>query len=266
MDDAGARQLVARVEGLLGEVEDDPAAVEAVTALVELYGEGLRRLLAGADPAADELVSHLLVAHGLHPDPIEQRVGQALDEVRPYLRSHGGGVELLAIDDGVVRLRLEGTCNGCPSSTATMKLAIEEAVQRAAPEVHRVEAEGAAAQAPSLVQMRRFGERGNEDPGWRVAGAVTEVQGGGSALRTVGGSPVLFLGIDGELYAYRPTCPACGGSLADGRLSGGELECAGCARRFDARRAGRCLDRPQLSLDPLPLLVAEGGLVKVALA
>jgi Fe-S cluster biogenesis protein NfuA len=63
--------------------------------------------------------------------------------VRPYLEQHGGDVELLGIDDGVARLRLQGTCNGCPSSTATLKHAIEDAIQRAAPDIEEIEAEGA---------------------------------------------------------------------------------------------------------------------------
>jgi Fe-S cluster biogenesis protein NfuA len=76
----------------------------------------------------------------------------ALEEVRPYLRQHGGGVELLGIEDGVVRLRLEGSCNGCPSSAVTLKLAVEEAIQRAAPDVERIEAEGAA-EPSGLLQI-----------------------------------------------------------------------------------------------------------------
>jgi Fe-S cluster biogenesis protein NfuA len=82
--------------------------------------------------------------HGLHPVPVRERVIGALDEVRPYLASHGGGVELLGVADGVVRLRLEGSCHGCPSSAATLRGAVEEAIARAAPDVERVETEGVA--------------------------------------------------------------------------------------------------------------------------
>ena len=71
-------------------------------------------------PVEDELVAHLLLLHGLHPVPVRERVRGALDEVRPYLVAHGGGVELLGVADGVVRLRLEGACNGCPSSALTL--------------------------------------------------------------------------------------------------------------------------------------------------
>ena len=77
----------------------------------------------------------------------------ALDEVRPYLVAHGGGVELLGVDDGVVHLRLEGACNGCPSSALTLKSAVEEAIMRAAPDVERIEAEGADVATSALLQI-----------------------------------------------------------------------------------------------------------------
>jgi hypothetical protein len=128
MDDRQARELVARIDVLLDDVQD----VELVQALVDLYGEGLARIVAH-DPACiagvadDELVSHLLLLHGLHPLPLAERVRGALDDVRPYLAQHGGDVELLGVEEGVARLRLQGSCNGCPSSTATLRHAIEDA-------------------------------------------------------------------------------------------------------------------------------------------
>jgi Fe-S cluster biogenesis protein NfuA len=142
--------MIERVETLLDEVETFPppqreVATELVQALLDMYGEGLSRIVAacGSVPVEDELVAHLLLLHGLHPVPVEERVTGALDSVRPYLLAHGGGVELLGVDDGVVRLRLEGACNGCPSSAVTLKLAVEEAVMKAAPDVERIEADGA---------------------------------------------------------------------------------------------------------------------------
>jgi len=146
---------VAHVEQLLDRLDalPDVAARETATAVVQallaLYGEGLSHVVARLGPAqarmladGDELVAQLLLLHGLHPVPVEQRVREALAGVRPYLESHGGDVELLGVDGGVVRLRLEGSCEGCPASAMTLKLAIEEAVLAAAPDVERVEAEG----------------------------------------------------------------------------------------------------------------------------
>jgi Fe-S cluster biogenesis protein NfuA len=153
LDELEVQERVARVETLLGEIEDDPQAAEAVQAIVELYGEALARLLNGADPVQDELVSHLLLMHDLHPVDVETRVRDALEEVRPYLGSHGGDVEFLGVEGGVARLRLAGTCNGCPSSTVTLRNAIEDALLKAAPDLERIEAEGVAEPAPGLLQI-----------------------------------------------------------------------------------------------------------------
>ena len=176
---------VARIEELLGELESNPDPVlrqqagELVAGVVEMYGEGLARIVERvaeqdgddllADLADDELVAHLLLLHDLHPVPVEQRVGEALASVRPYLESHGGDVEVLGISDGVLRLRLQGTCNGCPSSTLTLKSAIEEAIQKHAPDVEEIVAEGAVepAQVPAsspLLQVECPAPSGSAPP------------------------------------------------------------------------------------------------------
>jgi Fe-S cluster biogenesis protein NfuA len=150
--------MIEEVEALLDQVETFPArereiTTELVQALLDMYGEGLARIVAaGSVPVEDDLVAHLLLLHGLHPVPVHERVLGALDEVRPYLVAHGGGVELLSVDAGVVHLRLEGACNGCPSSALTLQTAVEDAIARAAPDVERIEAEGVT--APSgLLQI-----------------------------------------------------------------------------------------------------------------
>lgn len=152
---AGERieQLIGAL-GTAGPVARDRAE-ELVRVVVELYGAGLERVLEIVDAgdgltestvdalADDELVSGLLVVHGLHPYGVAERVERALESVRPYLQSHGGDVELLAMEDAadgaVVRLRLLGHCDGCAGSTATLQSAVEGAVEAAAPEVVRID-------------------------------------------------------------------------------------------------------------------------------
>ena len=129
LDDQGLQERVARMETLLEEIEalKDPnarsKAAEVVQVLLELYGEGLARMMdmiaEGEERektfdafAGDELVSHLLLLHGLHPLDVETRVVRALEEVRPYLQSHGGNVELLGVEGGVARLRMQGAAAG----------------------------------------------------------------------------------------------------------------------------------------------------------
>jgi Fe-S cluster biogenesis protein NfuA/nitrite reductase/ring-hydroxylating ferredoxin subunit len=254
-----------------------------VQTLLELYGEGLGRIvesvgrLGGEDLKdellGDELITHLLLLHGLHPVDLQTRVLGALDEVRPYLESHGGNVQFLGIAEGVARVRLEGSCDGCPSSTMTLKLAIEEAVQRAAPELEGVEAEGVAEPPPkptvafvAAPTMRKKKEPPEENgaSSWTTIGEL-DLPGGRMLAKEVSGEPVLFLKLAGNLYAYRDVCPGCGTSLEQGELRVADLTCSGCGRRYDARRAGRSLeDASRSHLEPVPLLVGEDGTVKVA--
>ena len=158
IDDQGLQERVSRMETLLGEIETLPdrnarsMAAEVVGVLLDLYCEGLSRMMEvvaeGKERertfdafAEDELVSHLLLLHGLHPLDLETRVVMALEKVRPYLHSHGGNVELLSVEKGVARLRMEGSCSGCPSSMVTLKAGIENLFKRMMPDdVQAVEA------------------------------------------------------------------------------------------------------------------------------
>jgi Fe-S cluster biogenesis protein NfuA len=147
-----------RIERLLDQLHAgaDPqsyaCAEELLRLVTELYGAGLARIVAlveEEDPlllgrlADDGLVASLLMVHELHPDSIEARVQKALETVRPFLAGHGGDVELLGLDAarGAVHLRLLGSCDGCPSSSVTLQLAVERAIVEAAPEIVTIDVE-----------------------------------------------------------------------------------------------------------------------------
>jgi Fe-S cluster biogenesis protein NfuA/nitrite reductase/ring-hydroxylating ferredoxin subunit len=284
---SGVRDVGARVEELLGTLRSGavsgaaPAAEELVRLLVGLYGDGLSHIVAAlrdqGEPgvamlsqlAEDPLVESLLLLHDLHPLDVDARIQRALDRVRPYLGSHAGGVEYLGVRDGVARLRLEGSCHGCPSSTVTVQLAIEGAVTDAAPEVTEVVVEGMTAPpAPVLLQIgRRPGSEKNEDHLERDATWVSLPAIGPPSARPVlaaaGDLAVLVCSVRGTLYAYRDGCAACGSSLAEGALERERLACPGCGTSYDVRLAGRGLDDPALHLEPLPLLSDSAG-VRVA--
>jgi Fe-S cluster biogenesis protein NfuA len=161
-----ARNVGERIEQLLGSLRqgrEKDTAEELVRLLVEMYGDGLARvvaLLRERDPSlvlaltGDELLESLLLLHDLHPVDVDTRIQRALDRVRPYLGSHAGGVRYLGVDErGVARLRLEGSCDGCPSSKVTVSTAIEGAVLDAAPELAGVEVAGVA----EPVQLLQIG-------------------------------------------------------------------------------------------------------------
>jgi Fe-S cluster biogenesis protein NfuA/nitrite reductase/ring-hydroxylating ferredoxin subunit len=274
---------------------------ELVRLVADLYGAGLERILdilydAGrldeevlADLADDELVAGLLIVHGLHPYGVEERVEQALEKVRPYLGSHGGDVELLEVTaGGTVRLRLLGTCDGCPSSSVTLKLAVEGAIESAAPEISTIEVEaptdwsaappggqpgGPLIPVDSLMSHVHGPQAAPADgPGsWQGVPELAALHRGEVARALVQDVPTVGCRVGDDLYAFRSECPRCGADLGNAslarRLGGDKLDalliCPACQAHFDVRRAGVCLDEPALHLDPLPLL-HDDGIVSVA--
>ncbi|MFE3598751.1 NifU family protein [Streptomyces sp. NPDC059142] len=287
---------------------------ELVRLVTDFYGAGLERLLdlvhehgglgetVLAALAGDELVSGVLLVHGLHPYTVETRIENALESVRPYLGSHGGDVELIGVtEDGVVRLRLLGSCDGCPSSSATLALAVRGAVEAAAPEITTIEVEEAAgtpdAPGPLLpvetlfARLREPGEdsadagggdaadsgsgadSGGTAASWQPVPELLALESGGVERLSAAGFPVVACRIGADVFAFRDRCARCeqpmrGATLAR-RLGGGAedgvLRCSACRAHYDVRRAGACLDPDAdgAHLDPLPVL-ADGASVSVA--
>ncbi|MFJ2172453.1 NifU family protein [Streptomyces sp. NPDC087851] len=281
---------------------------ELVRLVTDFYGAGLERLLdlvhehGGLDDkvlaalADDDLVASVLLVHGLHPYSVETRVENALESVRPYLGSHGGDVELLGVTaDGAVRLRLLGSCDGCPSSSATLALAVRGAVEAAAPEISAIEVEDAAdpPEAPgplvpvdSLFSRLRAAapdgtdtgtgadaEAGGSGASWQPVPALLALESGGVERLSAAGFPVVACRIGPDVFAFRDRCARCeqpmkGATLAR-RLGGGAgdgvLRCSACRAHYDVRRAGACVDTDAAGahLDPLPVL-ADGASVSVA--
>ena len=71
---------------------------------------------------------------------MKEKVEKALEEIRPVLQVDGGDVELVDVtEDGIVKVRLTGACDGCPMSTYTLKMGIEQKLKQAIPEIKSVE-------------------------------------------------------------------------------------------------------------------------------
>ena len=270
------QELVARVEAL-DDATARATAQELLDAMIELYGDGLERIVHALDEAGDAgakvkdalvsdgVVASLLMIHGLYPVELETRVHEALERVRPYMESHGGGVEVLGLEDDVLRLRLHGSCDGCPSSASTLELAIKQELEEAAPDLLGIEVEGLVEQKQPSFSGGALPLVSAEPPAW-TALDVESPEGDKAARATVNGTRLLLANVGGTLLAYRDTCAACRSPLVHGELEGGVLTCPSCSRRFALPLAGRLVGGTEpLQLTPVPLLV-EDGAVKVALA
>jgi Fe-S cluster biogenesis protein NfuA/nitrite reductase/ring-hydroxylating ferredoxin subunit len=298
-------QLLARVQELSEQVErlDDPRArelaAELVSSVIAMYGDGLARIMsvihgsreAGAtildELTQDGAVASLLLIHDLYPVGLRERVQEALDTVRPYMESHGGDVELLALtDEGVARLALQGSCHGCAASRATLETAITQALAEHCPDLAGIEVEGvveesavssitgmalpmadadlsaAAAALPTepvrLPVMQPSGAGPAPGAGSPAAARWTELDDGRRPARDatraleIAGRSVLLADVGGTLLAYIDECAACGEPLHDGTLEAPMLRCGHCGVEFDLPRAGRAAGGEPLR--PLPLL------------
>lgn len=272
---AGIEELVQQLE-----TATDPAAraasQELVRALMELHGSALERMLAtirrnGAaggtiveQLSRDDLIASVLLLYDLHPVDLETRVRGALDKSRPYLQTHGGNVELVAIEETVVRLRMQGSCSGCPSSAVTLKLAIEQAIHEAAPDVTAIlvegqeEPHGAAAVLAALKSATGLDGIGDGDGAWQDVPDLGRLGNGATRRTEVAGREVLFCRIEETLYAYGARCPRCDADLGAAALASRSLACPGCGQTYDVVQAGRASARPDLHLDPFPILTRNG--------
>ncbi|MFZ0215280.1 MAG: NifU family protein [Candidatus Dormiibacterota bacterium] len=308
-------ELLDRIQDLtakVDELEDVRArtlAQELVASVIAMYGDGLERIMqvigesrdAGAtildQLSQDGAVGSLLLIHDLYPVSLEERVIEALDTVRPYMESHGGNVELVSLEDGVARLVLQGSCNGCAASRATLELAIKQALDEHAPDLAGLEVEGVTepvlpeasgmglpmaapevAPAPassSGFELPLVHAGGTSDAiardatahepkaaRWMPVAETVRPEAGAVRALDVDGVALLFAEVDGSLLAYQNACAACGESLGTGQLDGGMLRCPACDVEFDLPRAGRAAGGEPLQLKPVPLL--ESGGLRVA--
>jgi Fe-S cluster biogenesis protein NfuA/nitrite reductase/ring-hydroxylating ferredoxin subunit len=306
--DAPPDEVLARVQELQARLEAAADATtrelaeELISAVVQMYGAGLERVLAclmNGGPEGERLalaladdprVATLLFIHDLHPVALEQRVRGALEQVRPYMESHGGNVELLSLQDGVARIRLRGSCSDCQASSVTLELAIKHALEEAAPDLEGLEVEGVAApalgvelpmanataappQAPGggleLPMVLAGGAQARPRaeppaPSWFELRDIDKLGVGEMVAAEVAGADLVVANVEGTLLAYHDRCAACGAALRGGHLQDGALGCPACARTFFLPSAGRSMDADRLQLEPVPLL-REQGAVKVAL-
>jgi Fe-S cluster biogenesis protein NfuA/nitrite reductase/ring-hydroxylating ferredoxin subunit len=278
------QQLTAALDEL-SDARSRELAQDLVGAVIAMYGDGLRRIVeviessreAGAaildELAQDGVVASLLLIHDLYPVGLEERVIEALETVRPYMESHGGNVELVGIEDGVARLALQGSCNGCAASRATLELAIKQALEEHAPDLAGLEVDGVtepAGRANGGVELPLVHAGAAELPmaaavpaRWLTLERASDVAPGEVRELDADGTALMHANVEGSLLAYVDACASCGEALHDSELAGRMLRCRSCEVEFDLRHAGRAAGGEPLQLTPVPLL--ETGGIRVAL-
>jgi len=255
------------------EIQDEKTR-EEVFAFLEgidvLHRQGLGRILdliggLGGQQAVerisqDPIVRTLLEMYDLPEADERSQVELALEPVYPYFQSHGGKLNLLGVENGRVRVRLSGSCEGCPGTATTLQRVVEEALREGFPGFKELVAEEPSPAPKNIVQL---GRRPMRRPRWAPAGKLEDLEPGALQPWRLEGVPLLLTLLEGEVYAYRDGCPPGSAlTLQLGRVEGTTLVCPWHGCRYDLRTGRR--EDAEGKLSVLPVAVQDGE-VKIAL-
>lgn len=257
----------------MDEIQDEKTR-EEVFALLEgidiLHRQGLGRIFdligsLGGQQAVesisqDPVVRTLLEMYDLPEADERTQVERALEDVYPYFQSHGGKLDLLGVENGRVRVRLSGSCEGCPGTATTLQRVVEEALREGFPGFKELVAEEPTPAPTNIVQL---GRRPLRRPRWVTVGRLEDLEPGALHLRRLENESLILTLLDGEVYAYRDGCPPGSAlTLQLGSVEGTILVCPWHGCRYDLRTGKREDGEGKLSV--LPVAVQDGE-VKIAL-
>lgn len=248
-------ELVAELDARIQRLEalPFPQVREEVFAVLQvtdrLHRLGVERLRERLDKAGmleealqDPSINLLFTLYNQNLSDQASLAEEALELVRPYLRSHGGEVEVLAVEEGLVHLRLWGACRGCVASAATLKNGIETALRNGLPGfrglvVHEDEPD----QPASGVIELPMASAAIQAPTFTQVALLSSLSEGRVNLVQAGGKEVILVRLGHEIHAFDNTCTGCGMPLNEARLSGHALVCTWQNCAYDAR-TGRRVD------------------------
>ena len=259
---------IQRWEALVEQWDDSQQQVvlQLKQAIEALHKEALTRLIRSVkqeavaalrNAARDEVVYGLLRYHDLVKAPsLQQRLGQALDEVRPGLQEHQGDIELVSIRlPDTVEIRLMGACSHCPASQLTLSEAVETAIKRHCPEIaHVIEV--------AYQPVARSSEEPPE-PDWRLATSLAEIPEQGILDLKLEGHKLLLSRQGETVQCFHNACSHLGVPIDGGEHQAGVLTCPYHGFQYELS-TGHCLTAPPVPLRRYPVRV-NGGRIYVQL-
>ena len=262
-------EAVEAARELKGEAREKALALK--TAIEEFHKNALTHViqLLKGDPRGKELLFEMvdqpeiyamLSMHGLIRPDLSARVRCVIDNVRPYMQSHGGDVELLEVSRNTVRLKLAGSCNGCSLSAVTLRNGVEEALRESVPEITDIEVVPNDP-TPTLISVESLVHANSK--GW-IPGPSAEELKDGKPFRMEGeNGGILLLRLGNQIQAFRNACAHMGLPLEGGMVDkeAGTITCPWHGFRFDCR-TGECLTAPHAQLESVPLRI-DAGIIHV---
>jgi Fe-S cluster biogenesis protein NfuA/nitrite reductase/ring-hydroxylating ferredoxin subunit len=261
-------QAIKELETLIGTLErDEDERALLLLQLVDAIHRPAIELIVNGD-LEDPIAQALLSMYDLVDVDDHILVEEALDGVRPYIESHGGELQLLDVEEGVVHVQLSGSCSGCAASAITLKRGVEEALRENYENFkelvsHEAEGEDDAdgnGGGPQLLQIEGLEppKRKLRKPVFEDAGMIDDLAPNQMKTVDVDGESILIVNVEGEPYAFKNFCPMDDRKLPldGGRVTGKVLVCPWHNCGYDARsgkRADNETDKEDLVVVPIAL-------------
>ena len=262
-------QAIAKLENIVASWDESYVlTVQALKSAIEdLHKEALKRLIRVLkdDPASfacmrealsDQVVHGVLRFHGLVKESLQARLEKALDEVRPFMATHGGDVELVAVKPpDTIEIRLLGSCHGCPASSQTLSEGVEKAVRAHCPEIVHInqvskgapEAHKAAANDGVSVVHFISPFALHAKSGWIDAANIDEIPEGGVTERKIKTRSVLLSKQGSRVSCFDNSCAHLGMPLEMGEIENGVITCTYHGFQY-LLETGECLTAPEVQL------------------
>lgn len=253
---------IERLETIVATWDEAPQAVAQAykVAIEALNAEAFRRLIRAlrTDPAAfaamkhasaDEIVYAVLRRYEILKPSLNERVEQALESVRPMLKSHGGDVELVAVRPPALEVRFKGACDGCPASALTFHAGVKKAVQEKCPEITDiVQVKGMNAAADNGVRfVSPFALPDEGD--WIFAGMLSDFPERAVRSMELGGQKVIVFRDGSSVTCFQNACAHLGFPIHDGEVENSIITCPYHQFQYDLA-SGECLTAPEVQLQP----------------
>jgi nitrite reductase/ring-hydroxylating ferredoxin subunit/Fe-S cluster biogenesis protein NfuA len=262
------------------DAESRTKALAVKDAIEQFHKAGLTKIVHGLK--ADERGLELLIAlaaepevyalfsmHGLIRADLPTRVTRVIEMARPYIKSHGGDVELDRVEGTTVWVKMHGACNGCSQQAVTLRDSVEQALREQVPEIEAVEvipnepsAEQVAPTPPTPVQLVQIITGPLEDHGahgWVKGPKPEEISETKPYRWEVGEHGVVLVRVGEQVQAFRNQCAHQGLPLDGGSVDpeARTITCPWHGFRFDSL-TGECLTAPQAQLQLYPLRITDG--------
>lgn len=201
--------------------------------------------------ASDPEIYAILLKYGIVKPDINTKVIYALEKIKPYMKSHGGDVELVKIEGDTVYVALKGACTGCSSSMTTLKEGIEKIIKETVPEIKYVRA---VPYNPSAVSFHI----GINDSREELIKAIPlkEIWGKEISRFKTENVDVILINYGGNIYAYKNSCAHLGLGLENGHIENSCIVCPHHGFKYRVE-TGECVNVPHVQLEPVKVVIKE---------